>query len=138
MKRALAFILAGALAAAACQSTTDTPTLPTTPTPATTENFSGTVNVGGQAVNPFTIALSGGLLTVTLTGVGPTSVPVGLGVGSWDGSTCTLLSNGSVTATAGSTPQLSGNVNGGQYCVTIFDVGNLTAPATYAVTVTHY
>jgi hypothetical protein len=131
-----------ALAVAACTSTASTTstTSVTSPTPAvTTETFSGTVDVGGRAFNPFTIALSGGQVNVILTAAGPPStIYMGLGVGTYDGTACTLLSGGSVVTPAGTSAQLVGTLNAGAYCVMVYDAGNQTASITYAVTVNHY
>jgi hypothetical protein len=48
-----------------------------------------------------------------------------------------LYQNAFVTTPAGSTPQLTGNLPAGSYCVQVFDAGNQTAPVTYSVTVVH-
>ena len=141
MKRALPLLFAGMvlLAAAACQTNDDSNfTLPTVQAPVTTDRFAGTLGLNEKAVHDFRIILSGGLLTVTLTAAGPpATIPMGLGVGTFDGTTCTLLNNGSVTTPAGASPQLSGTLNGGRYCVQVSN-GNQASPVTYAVTVTHY
>ena len=141
MRRSLS-LLCLLLAAGACNTTdsTTSTTSVTAPTPAViTETFSGTVDVGGNAVNPFTIALSGGQVNVILTAAGPPStIYMGIGVGTPSASACALLTSGSVVAPAGITAQLSGTISAGTYCVSVFDVGNETTPVTYAVTVTHY
>ena len=142
MKRLLAVLLLGvtSLSAASCDnggSSTDTPTSPSATL--VTENFTGTVDQGGTGVNPFTVTSSGGQVNITLTAAGPpTTIYMGLGVGSYAAPTCTLLTNGSVLAQAGTTAQLTGTVNAGTYCVEVFDVGNQTAQIAYTVTVTHY
>jgi hypothetical protein len=142
MKRAFPLVLAGMalLGAGACQTGDNSNvTLPTTPAPVLTERFAGTLDVKAKAIGDFTIKLSGGLLTVTLTAAGPpANIVMGLAVGTFDGTTCTILSNGSTNTAAGANPQLSGTLNGGRYCVQVSDIGNQTAPVTYAVTVTHY
>jgi hypothetical protein len=111
----------------------------TTPTPtATTETFTGTVSVGGNDVHPFTVTASTGNLSVTLTAAGPPStIFMGLGVGTYSGSTCSLLSNGYLTTQAGTVAQLSGTIGAGAYCLMVYDVGNQSAPVTYTALVTH-
>ena len=52
--------------------------------------------------------------------------------------TCQLLSGGFSIVQAGATPQLSGTINVGAYCVMVYDAGNQSAPITYALTMTHY
>jgi hypothetical protein len=112
----------------------------TSPTTAvTTESFSGTVAVGGADSHVFTVALSGGQVNAILTAAGPPStIYMGLGIGTYSGVTCTLLTSGSVVTQAGSVAQLSGTINAGSYCVQVYDAGNQTVPVTYAVTVNHY
>jgi hypothetical protein len=78
--------------------------------PASTETFTGTVIVGGNAVHPFTVT-AGGEIRVTLTAAGPPStIVMGLGRGatsrssgsSWD---CQRSTNRcSATVTTSSTP----------------------------------
>jgi hypothetical protein len=105
----------------------------------TTEVFTGTVPVGGSDSHNFTVALSNGQLNVILTQAGPPStIYMGLGVGNPGTSGCTLLSGGSTATPGGATAQLSGTVNAGSYCVSVFDIGNQTVDVTYSVTVTHY
>ena len=133
-----------ALAAAGC--TNGGTTLPASATPApaptpvaTTETFTGTVSVAGNDVHPFTVTAANGNLSVTLTAAGPPStIFMGLGVGAYSGTTCTLISTGTITTQAGSAAQLSGTISAGSYCVMVFDVGNQSAPVTYTAVVTHY
>jgi hypothetical protein len=127
--------------AAACDTAdpTTTAAAPTTVVQPTTETFTGTVGVGSNDTKPFNILLTGGTLTVTLTAAGPPStITMVLGVGNLSGSTCSLIA--SVSAQASTTPQLSGPVNAGSYCLQVSDTGSgaQTGPVTYAVTVTHY
>jgi hypothetical protein len=104
-----------------------------------TENFSGTVQVGGSDGHPFTVTSSGFQITMDLTSVGPPStISMGFGVGSWDGTTCTPLSGGYSTVQAGAVPQISGNINAGPYCAVVFDLGNQIAPVTYTAVILHY
>jgi len=142
MIRALAFCLAAILAAGCSNSGSDSSLLPTAPSGATqvVDNFSGTVQVGGSDVHPFTVATSNQPALITLTAAGPpATIFMGLGVGTpaTDG-TCSLLTNAAVVVQAGTAPQLSGTIAAGSYCVSVFDVGNQSGPVDYAVTVSHY
>lgn len=130
--------LLAALGGCTTEDPTTTTNIPTIPTNPTVDNFSGSVPVQGQDFKPFTITLSGGTLTVALTS---TSLPVvvGVGVGAWDGATCTLFPNGSRNVSASAAPQLTFNqVTGGPYCISVFDVGNDTTALGYTMTLTHY
>jgi hypothetical protein len=104
-----------------------------------TENFTGTVDVGGLDFHPFTVTAAGRQTDVIMTAAGPpATIFMGLGVGSLSGDVCSLISNAVVVVQAGTAAQLSGTTSAGSYCVAVFDVGNQSAPVDYAVTVTHY
>lgn len=142
MKRLISILLLGLLSVACnnnggANSTASTVTAPTVAV--TTENFTGSVDVGSLDFHPFTIALSGGQVSVNLTEAGPpATIYMGLGVGTVSGTTCTLLTNGFVIAPASATAQLSGTLNAGAYCVMVYDAGNQVAPVTYSVVVNHF
>ena len=115
---------------------TTTPLAPTVS--ATTETFSGTVNVGGNDSHNFNVGQSGGQVSVTLTTAGPpATIFMGVGVGTPSGTTCTLIAQ-SPPSQAGSAAVLSGTAQAGAYCVSVFDIGNQTAAITYTVTVSHF
>jgi hypothetical protein len=144
MKPTLFALVVCALAGTACgDGGNSTPNF-IQPTPTqVTENFTGTVAIGGSDIHTFTVAADGQALAVTLTAAGPpATIFVGLGVGTPSGtpigSSCTLLSGGSTVTPAGTTPQLSGTISAGSYCLVVSDVGNQTAAITYAATVTHF
>jgi hypothetical protein len=127
-----------ALAAAACgggSSSTGTTTTPSVPVK--TDTFNGTVTIHGSDSHTFSVSQTGEV-DVTLTAAGPPStIVMGLGVGTSDGSTCTLLAGASTNTQAGSAAQLMGKVSAGTLCVQVSDVGNQTETVTYAVTVAH-
>ncbi|MGE3275626.1 MAG: hypothetical protein AB7O67_10970 [Vicinamibacterales bacterium] len=114
----------------------DTPVTPTQPTPTTvTETFSGTLTVNGAMTHRFATQ-SGGSAQATLTAVGPdTGDVVGFAMGTWSGSTCQLiLTNDAAVQTS----VITGTVGtSGQLCIRVYDVGQLTGPVDYEVTVVH-
>lgn len=129
-------ILALSLVAGACGNSLDTgtPTSPTTPT-TITETFSDTLNKNGGRTHDFTSQASG-TLTATLTLLEPDStLVVGFSAGTWNGSSCQIvLANDK--ATQGTV--ITGGVSSfGSLCVRIYDVGNITEPVTYEITVVH-
>ena len=106
------------------------------PPPTLSETFSGTLTLNGATT--FFFAVTGaGTITAQLTTLSPDSTrPVGLGLGTWNGSICQItLPNdnsvqGSVTVGAASAP--------GSFCVRIYDAaGTVVAPQTYAIDVFH-
>ena len=106
---------------------------PTTP-PSKVVSFSGTLQPKATDSYTFTVAQDG-YVEATLVGLGAqagTSVGFGIGTASTF-STCSVIQ--SVTTTAGTAAQLVGTGLAGTLCVTIFDVGNLTEPALYTITV---
>ena len=149
MKRTLRIALPLLLAAAACSSDSSSNNTITSVATTSTEILTGTVNapVNGTRqsdVKTFTVKQSG-TLAVTLTsaieslpsGQFLTTVTVGLAVGNYSGTTCTVISGASTNAQAGSAPQISGTVQAGTYCVQVTDVTNQLGPVQYALSVDH-
>jgi hypothetical protein len=127
-------LLGMAAAAPACGGTLAN--LPTAPTPTiSTDTFSGTLTRNGAATYPFA-ALQSGNVTASLTSVGSdNTIPIGLGLGTWNGSACQiLLANDS--ATPGVLVKAIVNA-AGSLCVRVYDVGNVVGPLSYEVNVVH-
>jgi hypothetical protein len=108
-------------------------TSPSSTTP--TEIFTGTLLAQQSSLYTFTVTATG-TVGVDLTSIGPTSVPVGLGVGTPSGTTC-LLTSSNPTAMAGSTAQITVTENPGMYCVEIYDTGKVSGSATFSITISH-
>jgi len=131
-----AIVLSVAVAAAGCEG--EIANLPTTPDPVTvTETFTGTLTINGaQTHNVFTGAT--GLVTATVASLGETApAKVGFSMGTLSSvGTCTVIVHNDnavvTTALTGTVANLSGTL-----CVRIFDVGALTAPVDYTLTVSH-
>ena len=134
----VAAIAAGALATACGGSSDQTLTLPTVTPPSKTEVFTGTFGVGETKFHPFTVGQAGEV-DITLTAVGPPpTIFVGLGVGVPNDTGCVLIQGFGGATQAGSTPQIVGNaLAGGPFCVAIGDIGNLSSPVDYSITVVH-
>lgn len=128
-----------ALLVTACGNNSNSPAKPTqTPAdPTTTERYVATIGVGGSGFYSFSVSKYG-TVNVTLTavsGIDDPATQLGLGLGVPSGFDC----NASTTAnaSAGTTPQLTTTSEIGVYCVRVYDVGNLTAPMTFDVTIAH-
>jgi hypothetical protein len=133
--RTLLLVLAlGAGPAVACNDST-TPTTPTDPTTTTTETFSGTITVNGAITHVFSVTQRGSV-SATLTSVGPdATLTIGVSLGTWNGTTCQIILANDQTAVGSGA---AGTVSGvGNLCLRVYDVGKLTAPATYSVDVVH-
>ena len=132
-------VVAGLLTVACDNSGPPSTTAPTNANvPTVPETFTGTLAVQGLNSHAFTVTQVG-TITVTLTAVGPPStISVGLAAGSVSAGNCSLSQASAIAAQAAATPQISGTATAaGTYCIGIFDTGNLTAPVTYSITVTH-
>ena len=131
-----ALVLLAAIGAAGCEG--EIVNIPTTPDPVTvTDTFTGRLTVNGaQTHNVFTGAT--GLVTATITSLGETAPEkVGFSMGTLSSvGTCTVIvhnDNAVVqTALTGTVANLNGTL-----CVRIFDVGSMSAPVDYSLTVSH-
>jgi hypothetical protein len=110
-----------------------TPAASSTPV---TETFTGSLALKGSNLYTFTVTQTG-TVSITLSGLSPTSVGVNLGLGTPNGTSSCTLTSANPTAVAGSTPQISTTVNAGTYCVAISDTGNLTSPSTFIISIVH-
>ncbi len=132
-----AMTLLAAAALAACGASADS--VPTSPTPATTTStFSGTIAQQGWVEHQFAVSKAG-TVTVSLTSVTPLStMALGVAIESSDGTTCgtTIVQN--AAAKAGATG-LSGTTASGNYCLRVYDPGNIPADwqVSYTVDVVH-
>ena len=140
---ALGVVAMIAVLAVACNR--DTPTSPSTTgtsttvaSPTVTEEFTGTLPVGGYSFYSFTVTMNG-TVNLTLSTIGgsnvPSSVWVGMGLGVPSGEDCTA--SAVVNTQAGSTAQLTGTYAPGTYCARVYDIGNLVAPAQFNVSIAY-
>ena len=140
MRRSLTLLLfaTAVLTGAAACGDDDEVTTPIEPTrPTVTETFSGRVTVNGAQTHGF-VATGSGRIDVTLSTLSPDSAArVGLVLGTLNtlGACQVVISNDS--ATQGTL--VAGNAGAaGNFCVRVFDVGQLTEPAEYTLTVVHF
>lgn len=130
---ALAVVAGGCGSGAA--SSGDTPTTAST---TLTHSFTGILTLNGATTYPFSVTAAGGI-TAQLTSLQPDQLkPVGLSLGTWNGSVCQVppgLFNdkaiqGSVVI--GETQTV------GDFCVRIYDAaGTVVDPETYVIEVSH-
>jgi hypothetical protein len=121
---------------AGCGSSDQPTDLPTTPTPVVvTETFNGSLNVNGAQNHSFGVERAGTVQAQIKT-LSDQAATIGVSLGTWNGVACTVIIrntaavlNTTITGTAQQT---------GQYCVSLNDVGKLTAGVDYSVEVTHY
>jgi hypothetical protein len=144
MRRPVQLFVALCIAVAGAACTTDDPTATTTiplvPTQPLVDTFSGTVAPSGRDTKVFSVTQGNGGLDITLTSLSQ-AVVVGVGAGTWDGTTCTLGTNATRNVTPGGSPQLSfTQIPVGDYCIQVFDPGapTLASSVTYTLKVAHY
>ena len=140
MRRSVSLLLCAlaVLAATAACGDDDEITTPIEPTrPTVTETFSGRVTVNGAQTHGFA-ANGSGRIDVTLTTLSPDSAArVGLVLGTLNslGACQVVISNDN--ATQGTL--VAGNAGAaGTFCARVYDVGQLTEPAEYTLTVVHF
>ena len=137
----LPVLAALAVAVSACGSSSSSSTLPTTPSASlVTSTFSGSITQNGTAIHPFSVTAAGYTLLVGYTSITPATVTaLGVGIGSWDGTTCGLNQSQNDAARSGSTA-ISGTAASGNYCIRVYDGGNIPegVTATYTLQVQHY
>jgi len=116
----------------------ETPTEPDPVYELKSASFSGSIASGESKGFVFTVT-NPGAVTVMITALSPVStLTMGLGLGAWDAAalTCTAqLSTSSATVNVAFTGNPSG---AGDYCVSIFDVGNIQATTDFQLSLTHY
>jgi hypothetical protein len=115
-----------------------TPTDPGPVYPQKTETFTGTVAVGGAQPFPFTVENPGDI-TVAITGLSPdATLTMGIRLGGWDATALTCTGQLETRAAKVNLVFTGTPSSAGQYCVEIFDIGSLTAPADFVLGMTHY
>lgn len=111
---------------------------PTTPEPPAqiNETFTGTINPLGADTHLFATQVTG-QATATIDSLAPDgTAKVTFMFGTWNGVYCSVQF---VTDDATTGTRFVGNASGpGAFCVRISDIGKLTAPTTYSITVGHF
>jgi hypothetical protein len=144
-KRLVLIPLLTLMVAACHKDTTTSPTSTTTTTttnpiasPTTTDSFDGQLGILSTTYFTYDVTVYGTVnaTLVSISGAGvPSTVQVRLALGTVTDDSCAATST--ATATAGSTAQLTTTEQPGTYCVSVADVGNLSRPAAFTVTVAH-
>lgn len=116
--------------AAGCGETI-TPTLPTQPTAI---SFSNSLYPGGSAWRSVRVD-DNAKLTVQFVSIFPqTDISARLSFGNFDGTNCNLTQTVD-TVTSATDPQITVDVNPGNYCVRIADLGQVTQIATFSISI---
>lgn len=123
-----AVCLAAAALASGCNGVID-------PSKNTVEDITGTLNVGSSTRKDFSISKNGEF-EMKITALSPNAdALIGVAYGPIQNGACgTFQSNpiGQLNRVV-----LSGVMNSGQYCVTVFDVGTISQPENYTIRFSH-
>jgi hypothetical protein len=116
-----------------------TPTEPDAPVyDLKTETFTGNVKAEGTTAFPFTV-VNPGDIQVAITALAPNSaVTMGVGMGFWEPTTSGCNQQLSTTAATLNVAFAASPQSAGEYCVAIFDTGNVQGSSDFTLTVTHY
>jgi hypothetical protein len=140
MRRSLlALLVIAAFSAAACDNSGTTATSPTVPLKS--ETFTGTIAVvGGSSTGINFTASAAGEVDVTISSLGPPAtiaMGLALGVPSTVDTSCAITTGSGTQVQASATPLVSSVPSAGPYCLRLFDVGQMTGPINYTITVAH-
>lgn len=128
----IALMAALTIASAGCETTIFSPTA-VADTAKLVKEFSSQILPGGSASRDFDLAIAGPI-AITLTSTTPADVVIGLGVGiPRSNGSCALSS--SVETTAGSAAQITIAADVGTYCTRVYDLGTLTAPLPFTISI---
>ncbi len=115
--------------------TAESPTTPSAAASPVSVTFASNLTPGGTVTRLFTAA-GPGTVTLTLDSLAqPVTVGLSLGLTRADGAGC--YGSTSVQATAGSLPQISIDVDAGNYCAAIYDVGTIVESVAFSITIAH-
>jgi hypothetical protein len=131
-------MLVAALALLAGCGTTTPPTTPTA-TPTITDTFTADLVQQGSITHNFKVN-STGQVTITLTSVSPlATMALGVGMMTSDGTSCTSTLTANDNSRANNVAALQGTAVAGNYCIRVYDSGNVpvSTTVTYTVTVLH-
>lgn len=114
----------------ACGST------PTTPDFINSISFVSRLQERGSAWRTFSVTTAGAV-TVQLTGITQTNAVMGLGLGTVVSNNCVLTQSLQTTATsAADAPHIKATLAVGQYCVKLYDIGQLTSIVDFSILIT--
>jgi hypothetical protein len=138
----VAALAGAALTSAACSDNTlsQLASASTTPANPQTEAFTGTLSQNGSFTHIFTITTLGAV-TVAINNLSPNASQIlGLSLGVWNGTACSTSpqTGGSASdiATTGTSITLNATA-AGNLCARLYDVGFITTPVLYTLTITH-
>jgi hypothetical protein len=143
IRRALPLMLAAGITAACGSDNNTLPTAPTTLPTVLTETFSGSLPKNAGFTHPFTVSDAGDVTVFLLTSAAAAdpnnAVPVGISLGTWNGSSCAVVLANDNSMPGTSIPSVTGRATAaGNLCVRVYDVGFVPGTANYELLIDHY
>jgi hypothetical protein len=130
-------VFAALLGSIACGAA-ETPTEPAPVYELKTSTFTGTVKTGGTVSFPFTV-VNPGDISVSITALAPVStLTMGIAMGYWDSAAETCTQQLTTTAATLDVVFNASPSAAGDYCVGIFDTGNVAESSDFTLKVTYY
>lgn len=103
-----------------------------------TKTFTGNVKATGKVGFPFTV-VNPGEIQVAITALAPVStISMGIALGVWDPTASSCAEQLSAPSATLNVAYAANPPSPGEYCVTIFDIGNVVVSSDFTLTVTHY
>ncbi len=136
-RAALLLVPLCAVCAACSDSGSQSTTAPSTEPQTTTDAFASLLPVGGVNIQLFVVKTAGTYTAKLLSAGPPETVVVGFGVGIPN-----VLNRGcylttSLSTAAGPDTTISGPIDPGVYCVSIYDDGHLPDRVSFSITIEH-
>ena len=128
----IAAVMALTILCAGCETTIFSPT-PVADTATLIKEFSSQIVPGGSASRDFDLTAAGPI-GITLKSTTPDGVKVGLGIGIPRANGSCALSAAVETA-AGTTAQITLTAESGSYCTRVYDLGTLSAPLPFTLSI---
>jgi hypothetical protein len=147
IRRALLLTLVAGAAAACGSSNSSLPTGPTIQPTVLTETFAGTLTKNAAYTHPFAVSDAGDVTVFLLQSVDPANpgnngIPLGVSLGTWNGSTCAIViakdSMVPSTADVAQSPLTGRATAATNLCVRVYDVGFVPGSANYELLIDHY
>jgi hypothetical protein len=107
-----------------------------TPTEITEPPFTGTLTINGGVTKSFQ-SVQAGTVTAIIDSIQPTpTIAIGVSLGVWNGTSCeqkTFNDNAAVGSGVAALANGAGNL-----CARVYDVGQLTQPIEFSITIKHH
>jgi hypothetical protein len=136
-RRLICAAFALCLLGAGCGGDTEDPTpIDPTPTEITEPPFTGTLTINGGVTKSFQ-SVAAGTVTAIIDSIQPTpTVAIGVALGLWNGTSCQPVTFNDNAAVGSGVAGLASGA--GNLCARVYDIGQLTVPVEFSLTIKHH